>query len=138
MKIFNVLQIFQTSRQGKSRSTFQDTACISNQYASHETRAHVRTCKYMHTQQHRLPSFLGGCFLFTPFPPLFTRGVPPLYPRSSSSSSSYPTVPNPPFLWNRAQPRGWHIGPNQTVSSPLSAFPLEDWPMGLTGNRGGR
>lgn len=72
-------------------------------------RAHVckYTCTHPHTKRHpdRLPFFLGVCFLFTPFPPLFTRGdscaslVPPLPLR---------WLPILPLRRNRAQPRGWH------------------------------
>jgi len=107
-----------------------------------ETRPVYRTfltcacvCKYMHTQRTDFHSSSAVAFYLPHFLLCLLGGGFLRYPRSSSSS---PIAPNPPFLRNRVQPRGWHTGPNQTVSSPLSAFLLEDRPMGLTGNRGGR
>jgi hypothetical protein len=82
-------------------------------------RAHVgvntRTQRRFRTEA---PLLFGGCFLFTPFPPLFTRG----FSRRPRSSRGHPTDGLPPFflLRNRAPPRARHsAGPSQTVPSPL-------------------
>jgi len=79
----------------------------------------VNTRTQRRSRAEEAPLLLGGCFLFTPFPPLFTRGFS-RHPRSSR----LPTDGLPPFflLRNRAPPRARHTGPSQTVPSPPPAL----------------
>lgn len=129
--IFSVSRIFQTLLSDlclrfKTQPVYQ--------YASHET------CKYMRTQRRRLPTvptpvLPRGCFLFTPFPPLFTRGVPWLssflfFFFSDGSQSAFPTESS------TASGMAYRAESNGLVT--LVGIPSRDRPMGLTGNRGGR
>lgn len=116
----------------RSLIRFLSAGCLSfkahpiERLVSHDC---ARACKYMHTAA---PGpFLGGCFLFTPFPPLFTRGFygyPPLLPPDGSHPSESSTASG---TAHRAES-------NSLVTPPGVLFRLEGRPMGLADNRSGR
>lgn len=134
---FGASQIFdQTSQESRSLSTFQDSLYTDMLLTkrAHVCCARINTCTRTTAPGPTLILPWRLLFIYPHFLLCLLEGSL-RYPRSSLSS---PMAPDPPFLWNRAQSRGWHTGPNQTVSSPSPTFSLEDRPMGLTGNRGGR
>lgn len=95
--------------------------------------SHVCACKYVHTTAPGpTPILLGGCFLFTPFPPLFTRGFSrhPLLSRLTYRL----------FLGiEHSLGDGAHRAESNGLVTPGEAlFPLESRPIGLADNRHGR
>lgn len=77
---------------------------------------------------------LDGCFLFTPFPPLFTRGLSPRRPPRRSLSAFSSAFIEHGFGGGR---RGGSTGPNQTISTPRArAASPRVQSMGLRGRKG--
>lgn len=105
-EIYIILRLSDENQRISDYKIFKHCLCfeihlIPNR-SSWQCTCGVCVCKYMYTETPGPTLILlpGGCFLFTPFPPLFTRGCS-RHPRSFSPSLN-PRPLNPLLLRNRA------------------------------------